>query len=107
MVQANWSGSDICLCIGSWSLFVNGKDVTDKIPDGLLNSPMGTYGEYNDYSNTDDAPDVYSEGLQCEEWIKENLTWLSTISKDSNIHKEIFTAIQKHDWRYNSCGNCL
>lgn len=31
-VEANWSGSYSCLCSGEWTLFIDGKDVSDKIP---------------------------------------------------------------------------
>lgn len=32
MVEAKWSGLYPCLCSGEWTLKVNGKDVSDKIP---------------------------------------------------------------------------
>lgn len=31
-IKAKWTGHGLALCIGEWKLYVDGKDVTDKIP---------------------------------------------------------------------------
>lgn len=46
-VEAKWSGKWPCLCHGKWTLIVDGIDVSDKIPEELRDSPMGTYGFYD------------------------------------------------------------
>ena len=35
MVVANYTGTYPNLCVGEWTLKVNGKDVSDKIPEEL------------------------------------------------------------------------
>ena len=49
MVKANWSGSYPCLCHGLWTLEVDGVDVSDKIPKGIRDIHMGTYGTYEEW----------------------------------------------------------
>lgn len=39
-VKAKWTGRGFALCIGEWKLYVDGKDVTDKIPEDLRTEPM-------------------------------------------------------------------
>ena len=36
-VEAKWSGSYPNLCSGEWTLFIDGKDMSDKIPKDLIN----------------------------------------------------------------------
>ena len=36
-VEAKWSGSYPWLCSGEWTLFIDGKDMSDKIPKELRN----------------------------------------------------------------------
>ena len=45
-VEANWSGGYPNLCSGKWTLFIDGKDMSDKIPKDLINEPMYTNGIY-------------------------------------------------------------
>ena len=84
MVEAKWSGAWPCLCHGQWTLKVNGKDVTDKIPDDLRESEMNTYGVYQSWhfdENYMEEFEDYEDGLDCEEWIEANKEWLDTITK--------------------------
>lgn len=46
-VEANWSGSYPCLCEGEWTLFIDGKDMSNKIPEDYRNKPIYIYGYYN------------------------------------------------------------
>ena len=43
-VNAHWSGRYPTLCFGEWTLEIDGKNVSDKIPSDLINSPMNTAG---------------------------------------------------------------
>lgn len=45
-IKAKWTGHGLALCIGEWKLYVEGKDVTDKIPEDLRTEPMNTYKRY-------------------------------------------------------------
>ncbi len=110
MVVAKWSGSFPNLCSGEWTLIVDGKDVSDKIPEELRKSNMNTYGSYEWWHFDDDGEEEwerYHDGLECEEWIKENRCWLDTISTDHNTQSDIFCAINASDWRPGSCGGCI
>lgn len=109
MVEANWSGSYPCLCFGEWTLKVDGKNVSKKIPDDLRESSMNTYGTYQSWHFEDwmEVFEDYEDGLDCEEWIKENDEWLSEITTDYSIKEQIFIAIQSKDFRHGSCGGCI
>ena len=109
MVEANWSGTYPCLCCGQWTLKVNGEDVSYKIPKKLRDSNMGTYGTYQSWHFEDwmEVFDDYEDGLDCEDWIKENKDWLNTITSDYEMQKEIYDAINAEDFRAGSCGGCI
>lgn len=109
MVEARWSGSYPCLCFGKWTLIVNGKDVSDLIPEELRESEMNTYGTYQSWHFEDwlEVFESYTDGLMCDEWIEENKYWLNTITNDNDIHVKIFEAINAEDFRAGSCGGCI
>lgn len=108
-VEANWSGSYPCLCFGTWTLHVNGKDVSNLIPKDLRESPMNTYGTYQSWHFEDwmEVFEDYTDGLECEDWIEENNEWLSNITNDKEIKESIYYAIQEKDFRTGSCGGCI
>ena len=109
-VKAKWNGKYPNFCSGQWTLIVNGVDVTDKIPMNLINSPMNTYGIYNNWrfsSDWDVIWDNYYDGLSCSEWIKENDYWLNEITKDNSIKSDIYYAINSEDFRQGCCGGCI
>lgn len=110
MVEAKWSGSYPNLCSGEWTLIVDGKDVSDKIPNNLRNSEMNTYGSYQSWHFDENYSEVfenYHDGLECDEWIKANKDWIDTISTDYGVQVDIFHAINASDWRHGSCIGCI
>ncbi len=110
MVEAKWSGSYPCLCLGEWTLKVDGADVSKKIPKYLRKSPMNTYGTYSSWHLNEDYIEEfedYQDGLECSEWIEENKEWLDNISTDRKIQEEIYYAINSVDFRSGSCGGCI
>lgn len=109
MVEAEWTGSYPCLCSGTWILKVNGIDVSDVIPENKRHNDMDTYGWYEEwhFEDWEEVFTSYESGLEEDDWIKENLEWLSEISNDNDVYKEIYKAIQKCDWRSGSCGGCI
>ena len=110
MVEAKWSGSYPCLCHGTWTLEVDGLDVSSLIPKELRRNEMNIYGIYEEWYFDDNYMEYfesYEDGLGCKEWIKQNKYWLDTITDDINVQTEIFYAINEHDWRYGSCGGCI
>lgn len=109
MVKAKWTGTYPCLCYGEWKLRVDGKDVSKKIPKDKRDKPMHTFGIYSKwhFENWQEVFEDYEDGLQCDDWIKENIDWVSKITSDRKVQEEIFNAIQSEDFRWHSCGGCI
>lgn len=109
-VEAKWSGSYPILCRGEWTLFIDGKDISDKIPKGLRINPMYTYGMYSRWrfvNGWEAEWNNYIDGLECEDWIEENKEWLDEITTDKCEQEDIYYAFQVNDWRHGSCGGCI
>ncbi len=109
-VFANWSGSYPCLCSGQWTLIVNGKNVSSKIPESLRISSMNTYKTYETWrfgEHYDEIWEDYEDGLKCDKWIADNDYWLKNITADAEIKRNIFFAINEKDFRSGSCGGCI
>ena len=110
MVEAKWTGEWPHLCHGEWILKVNGKDVSNLIPEELRDSEMNTFGTYrtwNFFNGWEVEWFVDTNGLCEKEWIKENRYWLEKITDSEEVMSEIFDAINACDFRYNSCGGCI
>lgn len=108
-VIALWTGSWPCLCNGEWILYVDGKNVTDMIPEEQREEHMRTYGTYRSwrFEDWEEVWGSYTNGLKENEWLAENDYWVSKITTDKSLQSEIFKAIQSEDWRHNSCGGCI
>lgn len=108
-VVAEWSGGGWALCSGEWSLYIDGKNFTKKIPKRLRTSPMYTLGEYSQWRWGDDGEEWYTitDGLSKTAWITENENWLSKITDDFYLWAEIYDAFQERDFRTNQCGGCI
>ena len=110
MVKAKWSGSYPHLCRGTWTLIVNGINVTHCIPKEIRHSDMNTFGIYQTWyfdRGWHVVFENYEDGLHRDLWIKENKYWLDTITKDIDTQVEIFNAINEQDFRLKSCGGCI
>lgn len=108
-VVAQWSGCYPCLCCGEWSLIINNIDVSEFIPDDLRHNSMNTFGTYESWHFEDwiEVFEDYEDGLEIDEWIEDNKYWLYKITKDEEIIRKIYNAIQKEDFRTGSCGGCI
>lgn len=57
--------------------------------------------------------ELYREGLMEDDWIVENIDWLSDVFIEHNIPLEeetmraFYQAVNKEDWRCGSCGGCI
>ena len=111
--SAEWTGGWPALCHGDWIIMYN-DDVFD-IPDDKSTSDMNTYGEYSKWHFEDwmEVWEDYTEGLQFEEWIKENEDWIIPNFERLNIEqtqenfKELYDVISEQDFRSGSCGGCI
>lgn len=105
---ASWSGSYPCLCFGEWTLYYNGEEIDAEIP--FQNEPADTFGEYIEWYFDEDYIEnekYYEDGLDEEEWIKENIEYLKQVTDDNKQYEYIYKAFQENDWRYGSCMGCV
>ena len=105
---ASWSGSYPCLCFGEWTLYHNGEEIDVEIP--FQNEPADTFGEYIEWYFDEDYIEnekYYEDGLDEEEWIKENIEYLKQVTDDNKQYEYIYKAFQENDWRYGSCMGCV
>ena len=110
-VVANWTGEYPNLCHGEWQLWIDGVDYSDKIPKALRkNTHMDTFGHYEQWAFDEEFSEVwetYEEGLEVDEWIETNWSWLLEITTEEELMKSIYYAFQKVDWRHGQCGGCI
>lgn len=107
--KAEWTGSFPTLCLGVWKLYVDGKDKSNLIPRDLRDYPMNTAGTYQTW-HFEDWEEVFEDckdGLECDDWIKENDSWISKIADCYDEKVALFKAFQAQDFRACSCGGCI
>lgn len=105
-----WTGEFPNLCHGIWEIYKNGEDISEYIPKDLLDEPMGTYGKYDIWGFDDDLHEEWTEyydGLKCDEWIRANDGWISKFCDNEEEKRELYRAINKQDFRIESCGGCI
>jgi len=106
--KATWSEQGHTICLGHWEISYQGRPL--RIPGARLDQDMGTYGIYS-FLFPDDPE--FAEGLEEEEWILENVDWLTDlfISEDIPVDEQHFRwfyqAVNAQDWRCGSCGGCI
>lgn len=107
--KTEWTGSYPSLCRGVWKLYVDRKDKSDLIPKALQRSPMYTAGVYKTWrlENWKDVWEGYEDGLECDDWIKENDSWINKITDCYEEKVALFKAFQIQDFRQYSCGGCI
>ncbi len=105
---ANWTSKGNTLCLGHWQIAYKGMPLI--LPQVQMEKDMGTKGIYN-FIDPDD--ELYLEGLGEDEWIIENIEWLTDVFLQANIPLEeenfraFYQAVNKEDWRCGSCGGCI
>ena len=82
---------------------------TCGLPIERRDKDMGTNNIYN---FMDPEDELYREGLMEDDWIVENIDWLSDGFIEHNIPLEetmraFYQAVNKEDWRCGSCGGCI
>lgn len=120
--KAEWTGSYPSLCIGEWKLYRKYEeiledgskdegydDISNLIPEELRYEPMDTLEVYSSWYFDSDYIEQfndYTDGLDFEEWCKDNESWIHLIC-DPKDYKSLYEAFNEHDWRYGSCGGCI
>ncbi len=115
LFKAKWNGSPWALCCGEWELYKytddnQVKNLSFLIPNELRTNCMNTFKEYSYWCFDDSWNEIwktYKDGLKCEDWIKENLSWISNICNTKDEMKQLYEAFRKEDWRHTSCGGCI
>jgi hypothetical protein len=110
-ITVNYDGSYPTLCFGTWHITI------DDIPiDTTGFTEMNTFGTYGSwyFENWQEVFEDYDDGLDFYNWIKSSIGQLvlfriknKGIDLTENEQLDLFTKIQKHDWRYSSCGGCI
>ena len=98
--NASWSSKGNTLCLGHWDITYLGLPVA--LPIERRDKDMGTNNIYN---FMDPEDELYREGLMEDDWIVENIDWLSDVFIEHNIPLEeetmraFYQAVNKEDWR--------
>lgn len=112
-ILVKWNGRFPTACMGRWEISFNDKKM--KIPSEISKNHMNTYKFFNYYPNGDDLNYYdYDDGLEYQEWVIQNSKWIYEMFENAGVLKEItlddlkemYTQIQKQDWRKLSCGGC-
>ncbi|KMV33737.1 hypothetical protein [Franconibacter pulveris] len=105
---AAWSRNGNLLCHGHWIITFAGKPVT--LPQRWQDKAMGTWGIY---SIIDPEDETFADGLEEDEWIVENVEWLTDCFFENHIPPEednyrfFWRAVNRADWRCTSCAGCM
>lgn len=103
-----WSMEGNTLCLGHWEIAYLGLPIL--LPRERRDQDMGTENIYN---FIDPEDELYREGLGEDEWLVENMDWLSdlfiahNIPLEENLMRAFYQAVNKEDWRCGSCGGCI
>lgn len=106
--HAVWSEQGHTICLGHWEIRYQGRPLA--LPGGRREEDMGTFGIYS-FLFPDDPE--FAEGLDEEEWILENIDWLTELFVANDIPVEeshlrwFYKAVNREDWRCGSCGGCI
>jgi hypothetical protein len=105
---ARWTASGNNLCLGQWEIRYQGRLL--NLDSARRDKDMGTYGIFS-YIFPDDED--LAEGLREDDWILENVEWLTElfiahdIPVDEAHMRWLYQAINPRDWRCGNCGGCI
>lgn len=114
LLDVLWTGSYPSLCSGEWQISYNNANFI--LPEDLIHENMltdNTYYSWQFDANYAEEWTSYEAGLACEEWRDEHKVWIAENFKRLGIEFTdealymLYSAIQKQDWRHNSCGGCI
>ena len=90
-VEVNWSGEYPILCMGEWTLKIDGNDATHLIPEKLRHSEMNT-------KHTDNYDEWRKNYPECSAWVSQF---------PYQIRLMIYIKIKEKDFIRHTCGGCL
>lgn len=105
---AAWSRGGNLLCHGHW--IISWQNTALTLPETRREKDMGTWAIY---SIIDPEDETFAQGLKEDEWIIENVDWLTDLFFDAGIpleaanYRYFFQAVNPHDWRCTSCAGCM
>ncbi len=105
---ARWTLTGNNICLGEWDIRYQNRPV--RLPPGRRDKDLGTYGIFS-YIFPDD--EEFAEGLREDDWILENIGWLTDLLADHDIPIDeahmrwFYQAVNPQDWRCGSCGGCI
>lgn len=106
--SARWSRGGNLLCHGHWIISWHEKPL--ELPESRREKDMGTWAIY---SIIDPDDETFAQGLAEDEWIIENVEWLTDLFFDCDIPLEtenyrfFYQAVNRQDWRCTSCAGCM
>jgi len=106
--SVRWTATGNNLCLGQWEICYLGQPL--DLDTVRREEDMGTFGIFS-YIFPDDED--LAEGLMEDDWILENVGWISDLFTAHDIPFDeihmrwLYQAINPHDWRCGSCGGCL
>lgn len=106
--KADWSAHGHTMCLGHWQISFQGKIL--MLPESVRTKDMGTFGNFSYLFDDDPA---WEEGLKEDEWILDNIDWLSQwfiendIPVEESLLRWFYQAVNQMDWRCSSCGGCI
>lgn len=105
---ARWTTTGNNLCLGQWE--IRYQEQLLDLGAARREQDMGTFGIFS-YIFPDDED--LAEGLREDDWILENIAWLTDlfiahgIPVDEANMRWLYQAINPSDWRCGSCGGCI
>lgn len=105
---ARWTRSGNLLCHGHWEISWQGAEIA--LPEPCQEKDMGTWAIYS-IIDPDDA--TFAQGLPEDEWIIDNVDWLTDLFYANGIpletanYRYFYHAVNKQDWRCTSCAGCM
>lgn len=99
---ARWTTKDNNMCLGHWEIEYAGRPV--RLPTERHDEDMGTFGNFSGKFGD------WFEGLSEYDWILENISWVTDFFVENDIPLDeshlrwFYEAVNKEDWRCNSCG---
>ncbi|ENL6905769.1 hypothetical protein AB5R89_003954 [Enterobacter ludwigii] len=105
---AAWSRGGNLLCHGHW--IISWQNQALQLPESRREKDMGTWAIY---SIIDPEDDTFAQGLKEDEWIIENVDWLTDVFFDAGIpletanYRYFYQAVNTQDWRCTSCAGCM